>query len=90
MKKTKFFDIFFYQSDDSTSLFTDKTKFRHFGHGQSLEGGVNERSNLLRGFQPGPENSQNLVKNLVKIIERAKKCRLDQYEISKIEDSFFS
>ena len=44
-------------------MFTDKTEFRHFGHGQSLEGGVDERSNLLRGFQPGPENRQNLAKN---------------------------
>ena len=63
LKKKIFVCYFFYQSDDSTSLFTDKTKFRHFGHSQSLEGGVDERSNLLGGFQPGPENSQNLAKN---------------------------
>ncbi len=36
-------------------LLSNDLEFRHFSHGQRLEGGVDERGDLLGGFQPGPD-----------------------------------
>ena len=43
------------QSEQRPDLLAFKLEFGDFGTGQSLEGGVDEGSNLLGGFEPGPD-----------------------------------